>query len=844
MGSLDPTLTRPRKGWGLQPKLILSMLMVGVLPLLVGLGMAFWQGSREIQEVNGESFKALAEETARKLDLLMAEEVARTSRIARDPAIVTELEHRRDAFNNLRDRESLSAARAVINEGAARWEAKDPEIVKAVTGSHLSNILRSYYTGSQSEHEQLLPQVVRAATKMLFVTDAQGSLVASLTTRPEYSNGSTPWWIGAYHKGIGQLYIEDVNFHEQAGTYAFTLSVPIMDSLHYEVVGVLHRVIDAKEFFSPSIQPIRFGKTGHVMLIDSRGVVMSCPILPTGVSISDPRLIPLVTPFRPGWVAAPSDGHGGRSTSIIGFAPLPETSRSTNGLLEQGSWNTFVWQSSDELFAPIHHLFTWMTIFGLVAICLLVALGYLAANRIVLPIRQLQQAAESIGRGELRQRIQIQTGDELEALAEDFNRMNKQLEAAFAGLTDQVALKTQEVQSLERSTDQILNAVPTPILMVDAQSRVQYVNRAAQESLGLAPSLPPSTNLFDILPLDAPAQERLQQEFLEREDTALPAPEQEMEVSRDEPRDPLVPTLAGARTNGRNELRLGKRVYHYEWFRTDGRPGEGPRLGLVLRDTTDESRLQDQLIQAEKSGSLGVLTAGIGHELNNPLFGILGLGEAIQEEANLEHVKAHARDIVQHGRRMAAIIRDFTGMTARDTGACLTPVDVELELDQALTALQATQDLSRLEIHKTYTCRERVSANPEQLRQAFMNILTNAVQAMPGRGTLRLATTADNNMATITVEDSGHGIPSQHLSKVFDPFFTMKGQGEGSGLGLTVARRIIRKFGGDIRIENLDRGGVCCTISLPVIHSSLAPQEASWTVSGIQSAPRPSSSSS
>jgi signal transduction histidine kinase len=264
----------------------------------------------------------------------------------------------------------------------------------------------------------------------------------------------------------------------------------------------------------------------------------------------------------------------------------------------------------------------------------------------------------------------------------------------------------------------------------------------------------------------------------------------------------------------------------------------------VLRDTTDESRIQDQLIQAEKSGSLGVLTAGIGHELNNPLFGILGLGEAIQEEGNLDHIKAHARDIVQHGRRMAAIIRDFTGMAARETDTHPTPVDVHLELDQALASLQATHDLSRLEIHRSYACRDRVSATPEQLRQAFLNVLTNAVQAMSGRGTLRLATTADSKTVTITIQDTGHGIPSHYLSKVFDPFFTMKGQGEGSGLGLTVARRIIRKFGGDMRIENLDRGGVCCTINLPVIQSSLAPQEASWTASGIPSSPHPSSSSS
>ena len=178
---------------------------------------------------------------------------------------------------------------------------------------------------------------------MLFVTDIQGHLVAAISTKPHFANGDRVWWKGAYNKGIGQLFIEDVYFDDLAGTYAFSISIPIMDSLRYEAVGVLHRVIDAKEFFSPSTQPIRFGKTGHVMLIDHRGIVMSCPILPTGVSLSDPSIVPLVTLGHPGWTSAPSDGHGGRSSSIIGFSPLPETSRITNGAMEIGSWHTFVW---------------------------------------------------------------------------------------------------------------------------------------------------------------------------------------------------------------------------------------------------------------------------------------------------------------------------------------------------------------------------------------------------------------------------------------------------------------------------------------------------------------------
>ena len=809
------------------------MLLVGVVPLLVGLGMAFWQGSKEIQEVSGESFKALATEAARKLDILVGEEIARTSRIAADPLIVRELERRRDLAIASGGRSSTA-----LDELQRKWDAKDAAVLKGINDNPLAGLLREYYTGTRSEPDELMPQVVRGATKMLFITDAQGYLVAALTDRPHFSNADFSWWKGTYNKGIGQLYIEDVYYDERAGTYAFSISLPIMDSLRYEAVGVLHRVIDAKEFFSPSTQPIRFGKTGHVMLIDQRGIVVSCPILPTGVKLSDASIIPLVTPRQPGWANASSDGHGGQSSSIIGFSPLPETSRATNGALEVGSWHTFVWQSSDELFGPIKHLFTWMTVFGSIAMVLLATLGYLAATRIVTPVRQLQRAAQSIGRGELRQTIEIKTGDELETLAEEFNRMNRQLEAAFAGLTDQVTLKTQEVQYLQRSTDQILDVVPTPILILDDQERLLYVNRTARDAFELSEA---GGKLFDALPVDAAQQHQLRQELWrhQRPDAASLLGSADPGDGADDVRDPLVPRSASQARQ--HELQLGARLYRYEWFRVIGRPGESDRVGLVLRDTTEESRMQEKLVDAEKSGSLGILTAGIGHELNNPLFGILGLGEALQDNCDPSRVKSYAQDIVQHGKRMAAIIRDFTGIAAREVSDQRQLVHLEHEIDQALAAVTNGMDTSALTVERQYAGDTMVSALPDQLRQALMNVLLNAIQAMKGKGALRLSTSVAESNVTITIADSGPGIPKHHLSRIFDPFFTTKNQGEGSGLGLTVARRIIRKFGGDIRLESVEGAGTSCIVTLPLVASNPS-KEAPWTASESRTFPQASRS--
>lgn len=805
----DNQKNRPAR-WGLKGKLILAMLLVGVVPLLIGLVMAFLQGSQEIREVNGASFEALATESARKLDLVLSDEISRTSRIANDPLIVKALEDRRDRVQVL----SEPARQTLTKRSAAQWEARDPAFIKAVTESRLANALRQYLTGSDLETEQSLPIAIRAATRSLYVTDLTGGLIASINTAAPYHSADSPWWQGTFNKGVGKPYVENLAFDNKLGVYTFTVSLPVMDGIRYQAIGVVHRVYDAKEFLAPTTHPIRFGKTGHAMLIDSDGTVLSCPILPTGVRLPDPDLIPLVTQPQPGWVKAPSDGHGGRGTSIIGFATLPETSRITRGSTGR-QWHTFVWQSSDELFAPVKHLLTWISVFGLIAVGLLVSMGYVAAGRIVTPIRRLQEIARLIGRGALKEPIRIKTGDEIEDLADEIARMNAQLEVAFAGLTDQVELKTREVQYLQKSTDQILDGVSSPIIMLDQDMRVQYINRASKDTFSLTDLGRNSVGFFELLPLDDPSRERLRGEFHalvnesdhERDD--MPSLPREL-------RDPLAPQRASATDSARKELHIGLRVYRYEWFQSTGRPGEGQRIGLVLRDTTDESRLQDQLIQAEKLGSLGVLSAGIGHELNNPLFGILGLGEAIQEETDLDQVKSYARDIVQHGKRMATTIRDFTGLARAEGKDRQAQVDINEQLDQALKLAQLAHGGAGLNVQTKYQSLPKTHAVPEELRQVFMNIIANSVQAMQGKGLLSLFTEAKDGMVVVTIRDSGPGIPKPYLPKIFDPFFTTKGQGSGTGLGLTVANRIITKYGGRIQIESEEGHGTLCRITIPV----------------------------
>jgi signal transduction histidine kinase len=798
---------------GLTKKLVISMLLVGALPLLIGLFLAFYQGTQKIQEVNGASFEALASETARKLDLVVAEEISQTSLMTTDVNIIQFLEEQRDALSTL-PAETLAE---FLNQEQAAWDAGEADITQRITQGPIADNLKKQIEGTYIDPGHPIPIITRSTTRALYITDILGRIVASLDTNPAYRHDQEQWWQGAFHKGVGQPFLSPVAFDPQLQTYTFTLALPIMDSLRYEAIGVLRRVYDTKEFFAPSIDTIRFGETGHVMLIDSRGVVLSCPILPTGTSLSDNRLIPLVTPRHAGWTPAPSDGHGGQDTSIIGFAPLANTSRVTqasNGL----GWHMFVWQSSEELFAPIQQFFRWTAGFGLLGVGLLVTLGYLAAHRIASPIRQLQEAARRIGRGEFQEPITISTGDEIEELAEEINRMNQQLASQFAGLESQVELKTQEVKYLQESTSQILDSVPDPVFMITRNNMIEYLNQASKDALELSENGSIiGSPLFQILKVDKKTQVKLEQEIHAIQTTSLQSALPSLSTpSIEELRDPLAQAGWDQSVGTRPELQMRHRTYRYRWFTVEAAPGKDAFVGLVLRDTTEESALQDRLIQGEKLASLGVLSSGIGHELNNPLVGVIGLGEAIQDEEDINNMKGYARDIVQHGKRMATIIRDFTGQMTNQSLEAKGPIDIHTQLTRAMNVVQAQFPKPAITIHTEFGSLPLLRANPYELEQAFTNILTNAYQATKGEGTIDITTACHEGNIQIRIADTGSGIAPTHLPKVFDPFFTTKSQGEGSGLGLTVSYRIVKKLGGQIRLEDNAGHGTVCHITIPV----------------------------
>jgi PAS domain S-box-containing protein len=229
--------------------------------------------------------------------------------------------------------------------------------------------------------------------------------------------------------------------------------------------------------------------------------------------------------------------------------------------------------------------------------------------------------------------------------------------------------------------------------------------------------------------------------------------------------------------------------------------------------------VQMQLIHADKMASLGKLAAGVAHEINNPLGGILLFGGLLLEDMDFSDPRRQDMDrIVQEARRCREIVNSLLDF-AHQKKRYHEPVDMNAAVEQCLSLLgnKAIFHNIRLEKHLGASL-PLVTGNPSQLKQVFTNIVTNAVDAMEGEGVLTVTSAFHEAEAEVRVcfSDTGPGIPAEVRGRIFDPFFTTKEPGKGTGLGLSLSYNIVRMHHGDIRVQDAPGGGTTFTVAIPV----------------------------
>jgi two-component system NtrC family sensor kinase len=237
---------------------------------------------------------------------------------------------------------------------------------------------------------------------------------------------------------------------------------------------------------------------------------------------------------------------------------------------------------------------------------------------------------------------------------------------------------------------------------------------------------------------------------------------------------------------------------------------------------TMEKKLQEthlQLVSSEKMASLGKLAAGIAHEINNPLGGILIYSSLMMEDLSVEDPRrGDLARIVQEAGRCKEIVKSLLEF-ARQTEPKLEPTDINRAINDGLFFLVNQALFHNIHIIKKFDpFLPFVHGNASQLKQVFMNIIVNAAEAMHGSGTLTITTAPAPDRKTVYVKftDTGEGIPEENLTRIFDPFFTTKEVGKGTGLGLATSYGIIEDHEGKIGVKSKVGEGTTFTIELPI----------------------------
>ena len=241
----------------------------------------------------------------------------------------------------------------------------------------------------------------------------------------------------------------------------------------------------------------------------------------------------------------------------------------------------------------------------------------------------------------------------------------------------------------------------------------------------------------------------------------------------------------------------------------------GATAKLLWNLIQHESKLEAELFHAEKLAGLGSFAAGIAHDINNPLQLILGLAENIAHEQDLTAVHEQAAEIIEAVKRTSALCRDLTRYARRNVANDDTVVNVNGKLDEALRIARYAVTLQDMTIVKQYGSTVPVKGNPDELLHVFVNLITNAVQAMTERGTLTLRTEHDHGTVIVTIMDTGCGIPRESLSKIFDPLYTTKPAGKGTGLGLYNVMSVVSKMHGHIIVDSEVGKGSSFRIEFP-----------------------------
>ena len=643
------------------------------------------------------------------------------------------------------------------------------------------------------------------------------------------------------------------------------------------------------DFLLDGITRIKVGQAGYTYVVDNAGFLIAHPDLSLVLKKTNLSQLKQIKQAR-------DNLKSGTLMQLQGVNLEGAKVFTAYSAIAQLGWTVFVEQPQAEAMAALQSSVLGATFLLLVGLVTTIIVSMILVRKMVVPIHALKEGANRIGSGALEYRIQVKTGDELEELADQFNRMAAQLHQSYLNLEQKVASRTHELvlekEKVELAHHHIalLSDIGRDITgSLNREDIMHSLYRHIHDLMGLKSFgigfyLPEKqviefpfviNNGIRIEPYSRDMRNPKQfavwcvmhrkEIFInEREqDTPQYIPDLDFESERrffkigdDEQfaesgmyvpmrlKDKVVGVISVQHPQKHQYLR-----FHLDILRT-----LASYAAVALDNAHAYEQLksaQEQLVFQEKMVSLGTLTAGVAHEINNPanfahvgafnlkaelahfhqfllqLAGEEAPPELIQTlQTRIDVLNQHLATISEGTIRIRDLVKDLRTFSRLDA-------DESKEIAIA-DSLHSTVNLVRMQYIESTDIALNLEANPviecwpAQLNQVFMNLIVNACQAIESRqqqqagpGLLSISSRADNQWLTLTFEDNGLGMSKDTQAHIFEPFFTTKTVGEGMGMGLSISFGIIEKHRGKMEVQSTQGVGSCFTIKLPLRQSAM-----------------------
>lgn len=369
-----------------------------------------------------------------------------------------------------------------------------------------------------------------------------------------------------------------------------------------------------------------------------------------------------------------------------------------------------------------------------------------------------------------------------------------------ARLYNELSAKASEIERLRQFSDSVVESLSDGLVVVDLDDRVLRWNRRMEALVGADRQQVLDRDLSDLF--SRPFTEGLQA------------------ARRENPRGASmyrVPLDIGV-GDDRKQLLVNTAIAP---FQTD----EGVQAGwiIVIEDVTDRANLEEQLRLSEKMAAIGLLAAGVAHEVNTPLTGISSFTQMLLDRADPEHPDTQLLEKIERQTFRAAKIVNSLLNLSRPSGGETRLIDINAAVSDVLALLEHQFRTHKVQVRRHLEGPAVLVRGVEyKLQQVFLNLFLNARDAMPRGGWLSVTTAVSGDEALVEVADTGVGIPSEHLARIYDPFFTTKAEGRGTGLGLSVTYGIVQEHGGTLTCDSDPQQGTRFRLVLPLASSLTA----------------------